>query len=337
MRVVATLVLLACLFFTSVSSSLASTEKYGIHILHPEEIERVAELFNLDELDSSQGAYVTIPFALSDREKKAEWQSFFDRCKELSVVPIVRIATEFDGTNWTVPTRKDVVELFKTLSDFDWPQEQRIVIIFNEVNHAKEWGGTVDPQGYADMLLFATNWAHTQPHPYYVLPAAMDLAAPQSAITWDAYAFLTGVYRARSEAFSLIDGWNSHSYPNPAFSASPSRTGRMSLRGYQQELVWLSQWTDKQLPVFITETGWEINASTKRWLSQYYLYAVQHVWSDERIVAVTPFVLKGEPGPFANFSFLTGDDKPTAQYVALQKALKSVCGNNCPQSISMAN
>jgi hypothetical protein len=89
----------------------------------------------------------------------------------------------------------------------------------------------------------------------------------------------------------------------------------------------LKKKTGRDLRTFITETGWVENASTSRWLESYYTYAFQHIWSDPRIIAVTPFVLRGDPGPFAGFSFLDKNNRPTIQYVAMQNALKKTNQN----------
>jgi hypothetical protein len=76
------------------------------------------------------------------------------------------------------------------------------------------------------------------------------------------------------------------------------------------------------LPVYITETGWVENRTTSRYLANYYLYAFKNIWMpDSRIVAVTPFVFAGAPGPFSTFSFTTANGKPTLQYNALKKVL----------------
>lgn len=320
--------------FLGAKQAMASVDSIGIHILHPQEINQVRQLFSEQNVKKDTAVYVTIPYALSDTQQTDRWQAFFTQAKELNIIPLVRLTTEYKYSVWQTPTRKDVVQLLENLDAFTWPQTERHIIVFNEVNHAKEWGGSVAPSEYASILAFTANWAHTQANSYVVLPAALDLAAPQSEVSWDAYAYWQAVYRDDAEVFSLIDAWNSHSYPNPAFSSAPSKTGRTSLRGYIQELSWLKQWRETDLPVYITETGWEVNRATSRYLSQYYLYALQHIWSDERIVAVTPFVLKGEPGPFANFSFLTADDKPTVQYMALQTALRKLCGSKCNQQLS---
>ena len=322
------------LFIVSVSVSQAKTPSLGIHILRPDEISQVRQLFSADHWDASQQIFVTIPYSLEDTERTTEWQTFFDTAAQQNIVPIVRLTTRFENSSWQVPTRKDVVTLLESLDAYSWSQPERHIIVFNEVNHAKEWGGTVAPREYADTLAFALDWAHTQKHTYIVLPAALDLSAPQSTVSWDAYAYWQVVYREQPELFAQLDGWNSHSYPNPAFSASPYRTGRTSLQGFKQELAWVTQWTDKALPVYITETGWESSKSLNRYLRQYYTYALENIWNDDRVLAVTPFLLKGDPGPFSGFSFLTGGDEPTVQYLAFQNAMRAVCGSACPQLIS---
>ena len=129
---------------------------------------------------------------------------------------------------------------------------------------------------------------------------------------------------ANPEIFNAIDIWNSHSYPNPGFSASPTRVGQNSMRGFEVELKYLKQKTNKDYLVFITETGWIVNASTQRYLESYYTYALQHIWSHPQIVAVTPFLLRGDPGPFKAFTFLDEDSQPTVQYRALQRAMAKV-------------
>ncbi len=127
-----------------------------------------------------------------------------------------------------------------------------------------------------------------------------------------------------SSIFSYIDAWNSHSYPNPGFSASPLLSGKNSLRGFEHELAFLDQYLEKKLPVYITETGWVETKKTGGWLSQYYKYAVQHIWSDVQVKAVTPFVLNGAPGTFEEFSFYDKNGNPTKQFYALRKAIEEL-------------
>lgn len=293
---------------------------YGIHLMNTGELDRAVELLN--PAPNDQWNYVTVPLTLNDVEKLDEWQNFFAKAKEKKVIPIVRLMTRFDNGAWQVPSKKNVVDLFTFLGKLDWPTDQKYVIAFNEVNHAKEWGGSINPQSYTDSLRFTADWAHSEGADYKVLPAAMDLAAPNGNSTKEAFSYLNEMLAYDPQIFDKIDYWNSHSYPNPAFSSAPTKTDKNSMRGFTHELAFLKEKTSKDFQTFVTETGWEENNATRRWLSSYYQYTSEHIWSDERVIAVTPFVLQGDPGPFSRFSFIDKEGKPTNQYRAYQDVIK---------------
>ncbi|MCR4306255.1 MAG: hypothetical protein NUV73_04190, partial [Candidatus Daviesbacteria bacterium] len=73
----------------------------------------------------------------------------------------------------------------------------------------------------------------------------------------------------------------------------------------------------KELPIFITETGWKhaegINYDSRlpdaETVSGYFKKAYENAWNPNRIVAVTPFLLSYQEAPFDHFSFkkLTGE------------------------------
>lgn len=298
-----------------------SVHKLGVHLLETNELAAAKQLVTTDQ-SVDEWHFVTIPYTLDDVEHPQEWQQFFDTAKALRIIPIVRLATQFEDGSWQIPSRKEVTTLINSLESLAWPTDEKHIIIFNEVNHAPEWGGRLDPAEYARTLRFAADWAHSENAGFIVLPAAMDLAAPNGKTTTEAFTYLAAMLAEEPGIFNYVDAWNSHSYPNPAFSSSPQKLGQNSLRGYQNELAFLGGYLDQNLDVYITETGWVDNPQTTHNLTEYYKYAIQHIWSDERIKAVTPFVLKGDPGPFSRFSFLTGDDQPTHQYRSLQTALR---------------
>ena len=302
----------------------ASTEesKIGVHILNTSETDPALKLLNPDKDD--RWHYVTIPYTLDDVKKTGEWQDFFNKAKEQKVIPLVRLTSKFEDGAWKVPTRKDLIVQIDTLAKLTWPTDKKHIMIYNEVNHSKEWGGTINPEEYARIFEFSARWAHTSDPNFIVMPAAMDLAAPNGRSTMEAFTYLTKMYEYNNEIFTHADAWNSHSYPNPAFSAPPTATGKNSLRGFEHELTFLEGKTTQQLEVYITETGWETNGRTQARLPQYYEYAIEHVWSHPKVRAVTPFILKGSPGPFAGFSFVDGSDNPTAHYTALQSAMERV-------------
>jgi hypothetical protein len=322
MKRVLWIILFICLSLLSPSSVMAiEGSVLGIHILNPGEASQAHQLLQY-EGGSETWHYVTIPLTLNDLTKKDQWQSFFLYAKEQKLIPLVRLSSRFENGTWQIPNKKEVVNLISFLSDLDWPTNERYIIVFNEVNHSKEWGGKLDPAGYADVLKFTSNWAKSEGKNYHVMPAAMDLAAPNGGATMDSFRYWDEMRAADGQIFDYIDELNSHSYPNPGFSASPEAQGKNSLRGFTYELEYLKKNTGRDYRVFITETGWVENAATRRWLNSYYSYAMEHIWNDPRVVAVTPFILQGAPGPFAGFSFLNSSNQPTLQYVAYQTALQ---------------
>ncbi|MEK7458100.1 MAG: hypothetical protein AAB612_01270 [Patescibacteria group bacterium] len=293
----------------------------GVHILNTGELDAASALLkNVKTKD--QWDYVTIPFTLDDTHRLSDWQRFFSQARELKFQPIIRLATRFNNGSWVVPTKKDVVDLTAALSSLEWPvPNERIVVVFNEPNHANEWGGVLDPEGYAGILEFTGYWLHAENVGYVVLPAGLDLSAPNGKITMEEFTYLERMFRSHPDVLEIMDGWTSHSYPNPGFTASPTAQGKNSLRGFEFELAFLKKYSQKKFPIYITETGWIETKQTAKWLSWYYEYAVTNIWSDPRIRAVTPFVLKGAPGSFAQFSFYDSQGKPTLHFDAYKKAL----------------
>lgn len=312
------------LFIVSASSVMAQTGKVlGIHILHPYELEDAAKLIQPGEEAPEEWRYVTIPLSFDDTNKKEEWQQFFDRCRDAKIIPIVRMVTRFEDGSWAVPNRKEITNWIEFTASLRWPTDEKHIIILNEPNHANEFGGRLDPEGFAEVLDFTARWAKSEDKNYVILPGAMDLAATSGGNTLEAFAYLDRMLAHRPEVFSNISAWNSHSYANPGFSASPERTDKKSLRGFQHELAYLKEKTGQaELRVYITETGWLNTKVTNRWLPAYYEYAYQHVWSDPRVVAVTPFVLRGDPGPFSGFTFIDKNNKKTTHYQAYQSAVE---------------
>jgi hypothetical protein len=312
------------LFFAVLPRSIRAADVLGVHILNTGELNDATALLKTDQT-KDHWDYVTIPFTLDDVGKTIDWQRFFYQARELKFQPIIRLTTRFDPgkSAWSIPTRKDIVELSSALSALDWPiPDERIVVVFNEPNHANEWGNKLDPEGYANVLEFTAQWLHSEDLGYVVLPAGLDLAAPNGKETLESFAYLSRMLSSHGEVLDMIDGWTSHSYPNPGFISAPTQTGKMSLRGYQHELAFLKKYSSKEFPVYITETGWTNTKQTSKWLPQYYQYAVDNIWSDPRVRAVTPFVLHGAPGSFAGFSFFDAQGKPTQGFNAYRKALE---------------
>jgi hypothetical protein len=152
----------------------------------------------------------------------------------------------------------------------------------------------------------------------------------------EARQFWQSMYQEDPQIFKLLDGWNSHSYPNPNFSASPTKVGLGSLQSYKTEIAYLQNLgLPSNLPVFITETGWihedgkVLGASDPQAsvLSQFYSEAFASIWTDKNLVAITPFVLNYPEKPFSQFSFQKpGKKEFYPHYYAIQ-SLPKVAGN----------
>ncbi|MEK7597823.1 MAG: hypothetical protein AAB441_04230, partial [Patescibacteria group bacterium] len=120
-----------------------------------------------------------------------------------------------------------------------------------------------------------------------------------------------------------VDGWSSHSYPNPGFSGNPYATGRGTVRTYEWELALLKELgVMKELPVFITETGWKRGSENA--VAENFQTAFDQIWGpDSRVVAVTPFVFDYQGPPFLEFSwkrYQSSDYYP--QYYSVQSMSK---------------
>lgn len=260
--------------------------KSGVHILDPSEIDSAASLINSNGGD---WGYVTIPIQPTDRNKNT-WQQFMLKAKELHLIPIIRITTIPHGGTWATGHDTDLVDFANFLNELDWPVENRYIVLFNEVNRASEWGGTVDPVKYAKIVKNAYGIFKERSGDFFMLGPSLDSSLPNSASSLSAQNYLSQMAVFDPLVWTYFDGWSSHSYPNPGFIASPRKTGLQSIVGYKSELAYLKL---APKPVFITETGWDQTKIKDSVLSLYWSSAWQTWLNDLNVVAVTPFVLQG--------------------------------------------
>ncbi|MBI4057791.1 hypothetical protein HY405_00520 [Candidatus Microgenomates bacterium] len=311
---VKTLIVFLLIFFSSVQPVSAiydptsvSNNKFGIHIADTADLEDAARLVN-----SSGGdwGYVTFVVTETDRDKD-RWQKVFNRARRLHLTPIVRVATRPQDSMWEKPNLGQIDGWVDFLNSLNWVIKNRYVVIANEPNHAKEWGGEVSPEEYALYLKTFSQKLKRVSEDFFVLPAGLDASAPNSKETMDEFKFIRAMLTAQPDIFEHIDGWVSHSYPNPNFSGSEHDRGRGSITTYEWELNLLKTLgVVRSLPVFITETGWahSMNDKTSEFtktedIGQKFKVAFEKVWSSPKIVAVTPFILNYQEPPFDIFSW----------------------------------
>lgn len=296
--------------------------KMGVHILFTSELNSASDLVNSNGGD---WGYVTIPIQVGDRDLE-KWQKFMNSAKEKHVTPIIRLATEGDYFNtsvWKKPTHEDILDFANFLNSLVWPVKNRYVVIFNEVNRGDEWEGKLNPKEYAEILKYATETFKSLSSDFFIISSGLDNAAPNiSGKYMNEYEYMTAMNEAVPGIFSLIDGLGSHSYPNPGFKQLPNRLTNQSIYSFNFEKNLAYKLSGKNLPVFITETGWSKEALPENKIAEYFKYAFEYVWSDKNIVAVTSFLLKAGTKPFSQFSLINENGEENEIFLALKKTLK---------------
>ncbi len=301
--------------------------KVGISLLQPssEDIIQAAELINSHDGD---WGYVTLVIQENDRDVR-KWQDLFEQLREKHLIPIVRLATSPQGEVWRRPEEKDVEEWVDFLNKLNWVVKKRYIVLFNEPNHASEWGGEVDPEGYAKVVDAFAKKIKESNKDYILMLAGMDAAAPSYPPQFeDLGIFIRKVFETKdTQLKNTIDALASHSYPNPGFSGSVWDTNKKSIRGYEYELGLLQEiGISKKLPVFITETGWIEGKLSDNQIAENNKIAFTEIWgTDRRVQAVTPFVFKYLSEPFRGFSWVQ-EGGLSQKYEAI-KEIKKIKGN----------
>lgn len=285
-----------------------NNNKFGIHILFPEELSEASSLVNSNGGD---WGYVTIPIKASDKDLD-KWQNFFDNCRKYHLIPIIRLATDgdyFEKASWSKPTEYDILDFANFLNSLSWPTKNRYVIVYNEQNRGDEWGGIPNALEYAQILDYAVTAFKEKSEDFFIISGGPDNASINVANQYvNQYTYMYQMESAVPGIFSKIDGISAHAYPNPAFSSPPSysRVGIYSFY-YQKELA--DSFAMKNLPVFITETGWSSDSVSYDTQSEYYKTAFNNYWNNPGIVAVTPFIFLAGEGPFEQFAFIKNNQK----------------------------
>ena len=295
----------------------------GIHILFTTELAKAAELVNASGGD---WGYVTIPIQFADRDLE-KWQKFMDSAKQAHIIPILRLSTEPDYKNtsvWRIPNNYDIVDLANFLNSLDWPIKNRYIIVFNEVNRFDEWGGMPpNPREYTDILSYTVDAFKERSSDFYIIMGGLDNGAPNDGQEYlNVFEYLRAMAQYNADVFKKIDGFSSHSYPNPNFAQAPSDEAKVSTSTYLHEYELINNLAGKKVPAFITETGWNNEAVSEDKIAMYYTQTFSNIWQNhsDKIVAITPFILASHGG-FDKFSFLK-NGVPTKYFTAVKNLPK---------------
>lgn len=324
---------------SAVSEISSQNNKFGIHLATSSK----KELLDAASLVNQYGdwGYITVVIQENDRNYQ-KWQDAFDQMRQLHLIPIVRIASSPDGDCWRSPDPAQTDSWVDFLDSLHWVVKNRYIVLFNEPNHGSEWGKKVDPESYAQVVVSFSKALKERSADFFVMMAGFDAAAPNSPPLYEDEAVFLGkmdksIEGGLSKLFENLDGWASHSYPNHGFVGSPLATGRNSIKTYLWELDLLRSFgVEKDLPVFITETGWPhfegINSQKGLFsadkVAQNFSVYFDQVISDSRVVAVTPFILDYQSEPFDHFSWKKpGTETEFYPQYEQVKGVKKVVGN----------
>jgi len=318
------------------SHILASDNIFGLHLSQTEDIYSAHKIINSQEGD---WGWATIVIKL-DQLNKDTWQEFFNNCRKYHIIPIVRIATIGEKDYWKKPEYSDIDNLVSFLNSLNWPTKEQHIILFNEINHGNEWGGKVDVRDFTEKSFYAAKKFKETNSNFFILSSGLDLAAPEKPPKFkSAENVYKEIIKLKPDYFDQIDGLASHSYPNHGFIGTPKETGRHSIKGYLWELSLLKKLgVNKDLPVYITETGWphregiknQKNFYTTKTTSKFLLEAI-NIWSsDSKVKAITPFIYNYHQEPFDHFSWLNEEGKLYPEY---QKIVDLPKNKNNPEQI----
>ena len=332
------LLLLILGHFLSVTDCLAADHNiFGLHLIQTADINSVAPVINSTGGD---WGYITIVIR-TDQFDYRTWQDFFDQCRRLHLVPIVRLATILDGPNWQAPTLSDIDNLADFLNTLNWPTTTQYVIPFNEPNHASEWGGGVDAADYANKFIYTALKLKSLNPNFFVLGPALDLAAPDMAPDHlSAATFYQQILTTDRQFFDRLDGLASHSYPNHGYIGKPTDRGQHSILGFLWEQSFIKNLgINKTYPVFITETGWPHSEGQARTNTYYtantsakFLIQAISIWQKyPQVKAITPFIYNYSAPPFDHFSWLDPTEK---LYPAYQQVVNLPKVPNQPPQIT---
>jgi hypothetical protein len=246
--------------------------------------------------------YITVVWTIQDREDRMgeyNLQLFLDRCYEFHVQPIVRVATKFEAKREpTVPgqpaikpnqqgaegswTRPDWDQPLKWREFFErgkWPTRHAWIVIGNEPNLGREWGGAVDAAGYARYLDHVLDVFADAPR-FDVVSGALDISNTTAMpVMQDALEFLDEMAATVPGLFARLPAWASNPYHVPNLGPGV----RYTHLAYEAELDRIG----REMPVLITEAG-NLQTGDEQEIARFYAQAFRDWMADPKVVAATP-------------------------------------------------
>ena len=246
--------------------------------------------------------YITVVWTMQDREDRmAEYnlQMFLDRCFEHHVQPIVRVATRFEAKReptvpgqpavkpnpqgaegtWMPPDWDEPLKWRELFERVRWPTRHAWIVVGNEPNLGREWGGEVDAAGYARYLARFLDVFADAPR-FDVVSGALDISNTTALpVMQDALEFLDAMGAAVPGIFERLPAWASNPYR--VLGRGPG--ARFTHLAYEAELDHIG----REMPVLITEAG-HLQTGDEQEIARFYAQAFRDWMADPKVVAATP-------------------------------------------------
>ena len=140
--------------------------------------------------------------------------------------------------------------------------------------------------------------------------------------------FISAMKDEVPDVFDRLDGWSSHPYPASGKGYGfmvPYDQAMPGLLFHHDELAELGM----DLPVLITETGWNLDHGSREDVATWTVQAYQDPWlDDDSILAVMPFMLR-DPG-WDQFGWTAPDGTPYPVYDSVRAFRCQSIPGNCP-------
>jgi hypothetical protein len=262
----------------------------GINLIRWTENQYLWAASDLVNSGGGDWGYITITLVDQDRYDHSRLQRILDQCAHRHLTPIIRVATRFDTIteSWSRPEWNDPYQWRELFSALRWPTTLKYIVVGNEPNLGREWGGEVDPAGYARYL---EKWldVFADESSFRIFNGALDASNDTSMPDrMDEFEFIDAMREAAPGLVDRLHGWASNPY-HFWWGTEP----RFTYKAYEVELDYLG----RDMPVIVMEFhAFEIDEP--QMVAEYYAEAYDYWLADPRIMAITPFFWNPEADKF---------------------------------------
>jgi hypothetical protein len=239
------------------------------------------------------------------------WVNYVNKCYELEMVPFLRLAGVWAGNQWLKPEADapgdytSMAQAIKRVVE-GLPRSNMCpmyIEVFNEPNLSVEWTGKPVAKEYADFFVAVSKAIRSiGDDRIKILNAGLALSPEWTRLLCE----------ANPEFIDAFDVWSTHPYPMnhpPSINhhdGTAKETSLFTIDSYVKEVDVLNEFGRMNVPVMITETGWDLGNSVylqsegypiidEYNRADYIMRSFRDYWSKwDEIQAVFPFEFSNE-------------------------------------------